>query len=121
MTRDDVLKIGFTTIVQKILGQWDGKPYLALSVSPQVFNKIGQLNLKKEMAFIKKGRDMGEYMGDKMDLYINMEFVAESDSGLAQLVQAFPQYKSTLSPLIKTSDASEYEKVLAENFSKKNI
>ena len=114
---NEIEKIGCQVVIVQRMGTNEGFLYLSINVVDQSVGKLDILKSSNEFGFIRKAGDFTNYMGkDRMDLYINMHFIKEKDSGLFDLLSFKPGFVKTIPPLIKTRDKEEYEKILKENF-----
>jgi len=114
----EIVKIGFQVVMAKRMGVYEAFPYLSIKLAAPSLSKIDILKSSKEFGFIQKFSDLTGYMGqDKLDFYIGMQYAKENDSQqLIHLLSSRSVYIKSLSPLIKTDDKLEYERVVKENF-----
>jgi hypothetical protein len=113
----EVDKFGFQASVAKRVGSYTVTPYLAFKLLESSHSKLDILESSKEFGLIQKKSDFEKYMAqEKLDLYLSMRTVNESDQGMVSLFSAKPIFLKSISPLVKTNDQAEYDNVVKENF-----
>jgi hypothetical protein len=113
----EVDKFGFQASVAKRAGLYEATPYLAFELLESSRVKLDLLVSSKEFGFIRKKNDFEKYMAqEKLDLYFSMRTANESDQGMISLFSTKPSFLKSISPLVKTNDQAEYDKVVKENF-----
>jgi uncharacterized protein YqgQ len=113
----EVRIISTQVVISKRLGLYESFPYLVLQIEEKSKEKLDSLSSSKEFGFIQKRGDLVEYMGkERGDIYILINLLKKAD--FTEIESILKGSLKPLSPLVKTTEEEEYNKVVEDVFDK---